>query len=205
MQSALTNPGPVEEYLAKELRNGRITELCPSESAGVVVSRFGVIQKRGQTNKWRLILDLSYPSGSSVNDGISRELSSLHYVSIDTAVRRILELGRGALLAKVDIAHAYRNVPVHPDDRQLLGMQWNGRLFVDKALPFGLRSAPKAFTAIADALEWVLRERGVTWCIHYIDDFLTAGPPRLECVPHPFGPHQASMCPTGVSAEVGES
>ncbi len=33
------------------------------------------------------------------------------------------------------------------------------------------------FTAIADALEWVLRERGVTWCIHYIDDFLTAGPP----------------------------
>ncbi len=162
MQSAMTNPDPVEEYLAEELRNGRITELCPSESAGVVVGRFGVIQKRGQTNKWRLILDLSYPSGSSVNDGISRELSSLHYVSVDTAVRRILELGRGALLAKVDIAHAYRNVPVHPDDRQLLGMQWNGRLFVDKALPFGLRSAPKMFTAIADALEWVLRERGVT-------------------------------------------
>ena len=64
----------------------------------MVVGRFGVIQKRGQTNKWRLILDLSsYPSGSSVNDGISRELSSLHYVSVDTAVRRILELG-GSLL-----------------------------------------------------------------------------------------------------------
>ncbi len=38
----------------------------------VVVGRFGVIQKRGQTNKWRLILNLSYPSGSSVNDGIGR-------------------------------------------------------------------------------------------------------------------------------------
>ncbi len=71
MQSAMTNPGPVEEYLAEELRNGRITELCPSESTGMAVGRFGVIQKQGQTNKWRLILDLSYPPGSSVNDGIS--------------------------------------------------------------------------------------------------------------------------------------
>ncbi len=89
----------------------------------MVVSRFGVIPKRGQTNKWRLILDLSYPPGSSVNDGISLEMSSLYYVSVDTAVRQILELGRGALLAKMDIDHAYRNVPVHPDDSQLLGMQ----------------------------------------------------------------------------------
>ena len=45
------------------------------------------------------------------------------YVSVDIAVRKVLELGRGILLAKVDIAHAYRNVPVHLDDRQLLEMQ----------------------------------------------------------------------------------
>ena len=101
--------------------------------------------------RWRLILDLSYPLGRSVNDGISRELSSLHYVSVDTATR-VLELGAGALLAKVDIAQAYRNVPVHQDDRLMLGMNWKGRLFVDKVLPFGLRSAPKVFTAIADEM-----------------------------------------------------
>ena len=29
---------------------------------------------------------------------------------------------------------------------------WKGKLFVDGALPFGLRSAPKIFTALADAL-----------------------------------------------------
>ena len=71
--------------------------------------------------------------------------------------------------------HAYRNIPVHPEDRHLLGMAWRGRLYIDTTLPFGLRSAPKIFTAVADALEWVLLRDGLSWSIHYIDDFLTAG------------------------------
>jgi len=61
-------------------------------------------------------------------------------------------LGRLALLAKFDNASAYRVVPVHPDERMLLGMVWRDQLYVDGALPFGLRSAPKLFTALADGL-----------------------------------------------------
>jgi len=59
-------------------------------------------------------------------------------------------------------------------------MAFGGRLFVDTALPFGLRSAPKLFTAVADALKWILRKNGATWLEHYIDDFLTMGNPRSE-------------------------
>ena len=51
---------------------------------------------------------------------------------------------------------AYRNIPVHPGDRHLLGIQWQGKTFVDTCLPFGLRSAPKLFNAVADALEWMI-------------------------------------------------
>ena len=156
---------------------GRIAEVDSRHASGIVFSRFGVIPKRGQPNQWRLILDSSYPPGNSINDGVQQALSSLRYVSVDDAVQQILQLGRGTLLAKVDVKHAYRNVPIHPDDRHLLGMAWRGRLFVDKTLPFGLRSAPKIFTALADALQWVLQDRGVGWLIHYIDDFLTAGKP----------------------------
>ena len=54
-------------------------------------------------------------------------------------------LGKGAKLAKIDIAHAYRNVPVHPADRPLLGMQWKDGIYIDTTLPFGLRSTPKIF------------------------------------------------------------
>ena len=48
-------------------------------------------------------------------------------------------------------------MPVHPDDRPLLAVQWGGDILIDEALPFGLRSAPNIFTAIADALMWALK------------------------------------------------
>ena len=60
--------------------------------------------------------DLSSPEGHSVNDGISKELASVAYVSV------ILSSGRGTLMAKRDIMQAYRNIPVHPQDEFVLGM-----------------------------------------------------------------------------------
>ena len=65
-------------------------------------------------------------------------MSSLSYTSVDVIANKVAMLGRGSLLAKMDIKQAYRMVPVHPDDRFLLGMQWENDVFVDKALPFGL-------------------------------------------------------------------
>ena len=50
-------------------------------------------------------------------------------------------------------------------------------LFVDAALPFGVRSAPKIFTAVADALEWMVEQEGVCSIMHYLDDFLLVGTP----------------------------
>ena len=47
----------------------------------------GEIPKPHQPGKWRIIVDLSYPKGVSVNDGISQELCSLAYASIDDAER----------------------------------------------------------------------------------------------------------------------
>ena len=101
--------------------------------------------------------------GHSVNDGIDKELSSLKYVSVDDVVAKVLGLGRGAELAKMDIKQAYRNMPVHPSDRYLLGMSWDGSLYVDATLPFGLRSAPLIFSVVADALEWTMKKKGVLW------------------------------------------
>ena len=83
------------------------------------------------------------------------------------------QLGKGSLLAKLDFK-------VHPWDRDLLAIEWNGACYVDGALPFGLRSAPKIFTAVADALLWIMLQRGVTMVDHYLDDFVTMGPPDTD-------------------------
>ena len=111
-------------------------------------------------------MDLSHPKGEGVNDGIEPELCTLRYTSVDEAVQRILGKGPGALLEKFNVEIAYRVVPVHPADRWLLGMRWREKLYmyIDTALPFGLRSVPKLFNAIADALEWpwILKGRGPT-------------------------------------------
>ena len=72
----------------------------------------------------------------------------------------------------------HHQIPVHPDDRSLLGMRWQGQLYCDATLPFGLRSAPIIFSAVADALEWVVKVRGGTHIFHYVDDFVFVGPPR---------------------------
>ena len=93
-----------------------------------------------------------------------------------------LQLGQGTLLAKMDIKQAYRNIPVHPEDRLLLGMLWEGKAYVDAALLFGLRSAPLIFSAVANALLWIMKQRGVSYADSYIDDFITAGVPNSsEC------------------------
>ena len=75
----------------------------------------------------------------------------------------------------------YLSLPVNPRDWWLLGMQWKGSLFVDTTLPFGLRSAPKIFTAVADAAEWIVKRRGVHFCLHYLDDFLIVAPDLETC------------------------
>ena len=82
-----------------------------------------------------------------MNDGISKELATLPYVSVDEVVQGILQHGKGTMMAKMDICQAYRNIPIHPCDRPLLGMKWKGEILLDAALPFGLRSAPLIFTA----------------------------------------------------------
>ncbi len=51
---------------------------------------------------------------------------------------RAMAHGRAANLSKFDIESAYRMVPVHPEDRHLLGMEWKGKLFIDTTLTFGL-------------------------------------------------------------------
>ena len=175
MPSAHTNPAIVVDYMNTEVKEKRVVgPLVRHNSPGVHISRFGVIPKHNQPGKWRLILDLSYPKDRSVNAGISKPLYSLQYASVDDA-RIITDLGPQTQLAKIDIAHAYRNIPFHPDDRHLLGMEWQNQIFIDKGLPFGLQSAPKIFCSISDALEWILLQKGISSCLHYIDDFLTFG------------------------------
>ena len=182
MQSARLHPAAISSYLSKEVDGRRMSgPFLPGQIPGLHINRMGVVPKGHTPGRWRLITDLSHPEGGSVNDGIEAQLCSLKYTSVESVAIPAQRLGRSALLEKLDIRSAYRLVPVHPQDRFLLGVEWEGRHYVDSALPFGLRSAPKIFTAVADALQWVMLDVGVSAVNHYLDDFVR--PPKLPRVP----------------------
>ena len=185
--SALANPQVIDAYLDNEVRLGRVAGPYPSPPMpNLQVSSFGVIPKRGQPGKWRLIVDLSSPRGRSVNDGIDPEEFTLQYVRVDQIIQMVSRLGNGAFMAKFDVEAAYRNIAIHPSDRYLLGMKWGGNYFVDLALPFGLRSAPFIFDSVASMVEWILiNNYQVSDLVHYLDDFIMAGPPNSNlCASH---------------------
>ena len=175
LPSATNHPDIISDRISDELASGKLHVALP-ETPVRHISPIGVIPKPHQPGKFRLIVDLSAPRGYSVNDAIPSSLSTLRYVKVEEAARAIANHGKGALLAKLDLHSAYRKVPVHKEDQSLLAINWRGATYVDHALPFGLRSAPKIFTAVADGYAWGLVSLGVNDFVHYLDDFLFWSP-----------------------------
>ena len=170
--SSLANEAVVQERISTEVRAGRLLGPLPAHMSSLVhVSPVGLVTKAHQANSWRMIVDLSHPPHGSVNDGIRRDLCSLCYASVDDAVHIIQHLGRGTELVKLDIKDAYRIVPVHPADYHLLGIRWEDETYNDRALAFSLRSAPKIFSAVADVNAWAFMQMGISYHLHYLDDF----------------------------------
>ena len=180
LRSAFESPTVVAEYLATECARGHTAgpfqeQPChPFRSAGI-----GIIPKKSGGH--RLIVHLSAPDGMSINDGIHEEQFSLQYITVDDVVAQVIKHGKDALMFKVDIKHAFRIVPVHPEDWPLLGMVWDGQYYVDKVLPFGLRSSPAIFNHLAEALCWILRHNySLVGLEHYLDDFMCVSPPSFN-------------------------
>ena len=150
MQPSLMHGQPGDGVLQQNLQLVGPIPVC--FHGMVQTSPMGLVSKGYNTRKWRLIVDLSCPPQFSINDGIEEDLCSLRYAFLDDALRLISHLGPGCQLVKLDLKDAYCVIPVHPDDQHLLAVSWNEEVYMDRSLPFGLRSAPKIFTAVADML-----------------------------------------------------
>ena len=187
LPSVRQHPQLVAEHLATEREAGRLLGPLPSHLAELCqVSPIGLIPKPHQPGKWRLIVDLSSPHGASVNDAISVDYCHMRYASVLDAAAIIRQLGKGTVLAKIDLLSAYRIIPVHPDDHPLLAIKWDGDTFIDTALPFGLRSAPKIFPLWRTHWPGSCGQWGVKWQLHYLDDYLFCGPRAVRHAQTPW-------------------
>lgn len=138
----------------------------------LVVSPLGLIPKK-EPGKFRIIHDLSFPKGNSINFGIPKEYCSVSYENYDYFVSLLTSVGPGSFIAKADIESAFRIIPVHPDDYHLLGFTFAGHYYYDKCLPMGCSISCKVFEQFSCALQWILQNiYNVSTMSHILDDYI---------------------------------
>ena len=178
--SATEHQVAVSDALSNELQRGHIAG--PFKSIPIKhlhCSPLGSREKKDGSR--RLIMDLSQPRGSSINEGIQKDEFSVQYTNFDAATDLVYKTGKSSLMSKIDIKHAFRLLPVLPAQWVLLGIFWLGNFFVDTRLPFGLRSSPAIFNRFADAICWIIKHVfNIINIVHYSDDFFLVSPPHIQ-------------------------
>ena len=125
----------------------------------------------------RVIVDLSWPLGASLNEGISKdtylgEVIDLHYTSVEEVCRMVMEIGKGAVIYKRDLRHAYRQIPVDPSDYRYLGYNWDGELYFDTVLAMGQRNAAMACSRTTRAIMFMPHQEDGFLGTSYLDDLI---------------------------------
>ena len=179
-KSALQFPSHVDTYLTEETEYGAMGgPYADPPIQNLHISPF-MTRDKSSSDKRRVIMDLSWPKGQSVNSGaeLDRYLGTqfvLTYPSVDNITDQVLQLGRGCHIFKVDISRAFRHVPIDPGDLDLLGLHW-GQYYINFSLPFGLKHGSSIFQRLSDAVRYIMKQEGhQIW--NYIDDFLCVALP----------------------------
>ena len=179
-KSATEYPEHVTAYLQEELNNKAI--LGPFKNPPIENLHVSPLMTRDKTSSAnrRVIIDLSWPLEHSVNSGVGGDCylgteSVLTYPSIDNITNKVLKLGKGCKIFKIDISRVFRHVPIDPGDLDLLGLYWED-YFLDQSLPFGFKHGSSIFQRMSDTLRFIMTQEGHSiW--NYIDDFLCVSLP----------------------------
>lgn len=185
---SFTRPSPptalLQQKIDGEVALGRILGPfdCPPLQ-GLTLSPVRVIPKPG-SSKTRLIFNLSHPPTNSVNGLIHDDAKCVSYCSVTDVAAHIQRVcGPSAYLAKVDLADAYRFVPVAKTDWQFLGMRVGTNFYVDRMLPMGAASSCKIFQRVSDAIAaaFLAYHQGPVRVFNYLDDFLFVAGTHADC------------------------
>ena len=181
-KSALQNPNGVAKYFATEVQKEAMAG--PFDSKPFTNTHFSPLMARNKPDGGvRVIVDLSWPMGQSVNSCIPDNMFEdinfiLKYPSIDMIIQKIRKLGPEALLFKIDLERAFRNLHMDPLDYPVLRLRWGSENYVDLSVPFGMKSGAAACQMTTDIITHALRSQNI-WIINYLDDYLGVAPPDL--------------------------
>ncbi len=172
-QSLYRHIQPIREKINKELDAGRVEgpyDVIPYDNYHISPL---AAQEKKTPGEYRILHDLSWPKGASVNDEIPKNAGKCTYQSMDAIIDSLVELGPNTNLTVIDIEHAYKVLPVHPFDVPKMGFYFDGHFYFDKTLAMGCRTSAKIFERFSSALEWIMKHKCSLKHLHHVlDDFL---------------------------------
>ena len=137
-----------------------------------------------------MIQDLSYPQNEphlqSVNAGINSNNFHTEWGTFNIAAATILTLPQGCVAAMFNITAAYWLTLTHPEQQHSLCVFWKDKVYVDRAVMFGLSSSAGVFGSIADMLIAIYRAAGFGIVIKWVDDFLAIRLPGQSWLENDF-------------------
>ena len=127
-KSAAEFPEYVDKYIAEERVLGAI--IGPFDEPPITNLHYSPFMTRPKQNSdtRRVILDLSWPKGESVNAGVEKNgymggEFKLTFPTIDDLTQELVRIGKWGHIFKVDVSRAFRHLSVDPRDYDLLGVK----------------------------------------------------------------------------------
>ncbi len=182
--SALQNAGKVSELIASRVTKGIIAGPFANPPPGLIVSPIAAIPKK-ETAKVRIIHNLSFPLGDSVNSHIPRAACEVQYETLDDCLAIITRLGKGTLCAKADLEDAYNILTIRESDMRFVGFSWQQKYYFGTTLPMGAAISCREFEYLPAAVQWILKNHfNVKDMSHILDDFMFFGPAKSNQCSH---------------------
>ena len=199
----------IASLLEKEVRLGSAIGPFNTSPFGseTYLSPLNSVPKKDSVER-RLILDLSFPEGNAINDGIDKDKylsisEKLALPSVDELADRIMKLKRPKVF-KIDLSRAYRQFFLDPASINWVGYIFNGQLFFDTTLSMGSRSSARCCQMVSSAVVYIFTKWGY-FAINYLDDLGSAEEEeiaeeayhKLQEILHKFGLKEAlnKSCP----------
>ena len=99
------------------------------------------------------------------------------YPTLDTIVDAIARVGSKALIYKIELKRAYRNLRSDPHNFSVLGLSCQGKHHVDVSVPFGIKTGAFACQMVTDSITHLMKTSSYWTCV-YLDDIVGVSPPN---------------------------
>ena len=157
--SALENGEKVTDAIADWVKKGFAFGPVHEDNVPSSAKFSGIMTRPKPSGAVRIIINLSSPKGSSVNEGINPEDFPTKMSSTTIWLRALNKAGKNCFITKCDWSDAYKHVPTCLEDSNLQWFSWLGMCFKELCLVFGGCSSAGIFDRLAKLVLFIVLKR----------------------------------------------